>query len=232
MIAGGKSGRTFANLPGAESAADDRLRGLAPEARAALAEASQRISRGEVGAAEQLLRGILATSPDHTETLRLLAIAYQRGGRTAEAIGVVRYAQRSNPTDALLMNTLGSLLQSAGDIAGGGTAFRRACELDPNLAAAWMNLGTNLQIQSDMRQAESAFARGRDPADLDRCTHCTRAGTERARPYRREHRSVPRCDRDESARRARVGGARRDQDGRAHRQRHRPPRTARRRCLA
>jgi len=159
MIAGGKSGRTFANLPGAESAADDRLRGLAPEARAAFAEASQRISRGEVGAAEQLLRGILATSPDHTETLRLLAIAYQRGGRTAEAIGVVRYAQRSNPTDALLMNTLGSLLQSAGDIAGGGTAFRRACELDPNLAAAWMNLGTNLQIQSDMRQAESAFAR-------------------------------------------------------------------------
>ncbi len=160
MIAGGKSVRTFANLPGAEPAAtDDRLRGLAPEARSALLEASQRISRGELGAAEQLLRGILATSPDHSETLRMLAVAYQRGGHTAEAIGVVRHAQRSNPSDALLMNTLGSLLQNAGDIAGAGTAFRRACELDPNLASAWMNLGTNLQIRSDMRQAESAFAR-------------------------------------------------------------------------
>src|SRR6478736_9385414 len=121
MIAGGKSARTFANLPGAESAAaDDRLRGLSPEARAALAEASQRISRGELGAAEQLLRGVLATSPDHTETLRMLAVAYQLGGHTAEAIGVVRHAQRSNPSDALLMNTLGSLLQSAGDIAAAG----------------------------------------------------------------------------------------------------------------
>jgi tetratricopeptide (TPR) repeat protein len=160
MIAGGKPARTFANLPGAQaSAADDRLRGLSPEARAAFAEASQRIARGEVGAAEQLLRGILATSPDHTETLRMLALAYQRGGHTAEAIGVVRHAQRSNPADAPLMNTLGSLLQGAGDVAGGGIAFRRACELDPDLAPAWMNLGTNLSIQSDLRQAESAFAR-------------------------------------------------------------------------
>ena len=161
MIAGGKSARTFANLPGAERAPRRTIACAASraEARAAFVEASQRISRGELGAAEQLLRGILATSPDHTETLRMLAVAYQLGGHTAEAIGVVRHAQRSNPSDALLMNTLGSLLQSAGDIAGGGGAFRRACELDPKLASAWMNLGTNLSIQFDVRQAESAFAR-------------------------------------------------------------------------
>jgi tetratricopeptide (TPR) repeat protein len=157
MIASGKSARTFANLPGAQ--ATDRLSGLSAEARAALVEASQRISQGELGAAEQLLRRILAAHPDHTETLRMLAVAYQLGGHTAEAIGVVRHAQRTNPSDALLMNTLGSLLQSAGDVAAGGLAFRRACELDPLLASAWMNLGTNLSIQSDVRQAESAFAR-------------------------------------------------------------------------
>jgi len=159
MIGTGKSARTFANLPGAPSAAADRLGGLPPEARAALTDASERISRGELGAAEQQLRGILATHPDHSETLRMLAVAYQLGGHTAEAIGVVRHAQRSNPSDARLMNTLGSLLQSAGDSAGANAAFRRACELDPNLASAWMNLGTNLSIQSDVRQAESAFAR-------------------------------------------------------------------------
>jgi len=159
MIASGKSARTFGNLPGAEAGSADRLGGLSPEARAALTEASQRISRGELGAAEQLLRGILATEPNHTETLRMLAVAYQLGGHTAEAIGVVRHAQRSNPSDALLMNTLGSLLQSAGDVAGANVAFRRACELAPDLASAWMNLGTNLLTQSDVRQAESAFAR-------------------------------------------------------------------------
>ena len=159
MIASGKSARTFGNLPGVEAGSADRLGGLSPEARAALTEASQRISRGELGAAEQLLRGILATEPNHTETLRMLAVAYQLGGHTAEAIGVVRHAQRSNPSDALLMNTLGSLLQSAGDVAGANVAFRRACELAPDLASAWMNLGTNLLTQSDVRQAESAFAR-------------------------------------------------------------------------
>lgn len=160
MIAGGKPTRTFANLPDAAHAqAGDRLSGLSADERAAIVEASQRISRGELGVAEQMLRGILAAHPDHTETLRMLAVAYQIGGHTGEAIGVVRYAQRSNPSDALLMNTLGSLLQSAGDIAGGGAAFRRACELDPNLASAWTNLGTNLSMQFDVRQAESAFAR-------------------------------------------------------------------------
>jgi tetratricopeptide (TPR) repeat protein len=159
MIATGKSARTFANLPGAEAAASDRLSSLSPEARVALTDASERISRGEVGAAEQLLRGILAAHPDHSETLRMLAVAYQLGGHTAEALGVVRHAQRSNPTDALLMNTLGSLLQGMGDTAGANVAFRRACELDPNLASAWMNLGTNLAIRSDVQQAESAFAR-------------------------------------------------------------------------
>ncbi|HEY6894706.1 MAG TPA: tetratricopeptide repeat protein, partial [Rhodanobacteraceae bacterium] len=159
MIASGKAPRTFANLPGAPAAATDRLAGLSREERAALTEASQRISSGELGAAEQLLRGILAAHPDHTETLRMLAVAYHIGGHTAEAIGVVRHAQRTNPSDALLMNTLGSLLQTTGDVAGGGIAFRRACELDPELASAWMNLGTNLSIQSDVRQAESAFAR-------------------------------------------------------------------------
>jgi len=132
MIASGKSARTFGNLPGAEAGSADRLGGLSPEARAALTEASQRISRGELGAAEQLLRGILATEPNHTETLRMLAVAYQLGGHTAEAIGVVRHAQRSNPSDALLMNTLGSLLQSAGDVAGAAGSLDMACELSPN----------------------------------------------------------------------------------------------------
>src|SRR5690242_10249703 len=115
MIASGKPQRTFANLPAAETAAADRLAGLSREERAALNEASRRLSGGELGAAEQLLRRILAAHPDHTETLRMLAVTYHVGGHTAEAIGVVRHAQRTNPSDALLMNTLGSLLQSKGD---------------------------------------------------------------------------------------------------------------------
>jgi tetratricopeptide (TPR) repeat protein len=65
------------------------------------------------------------------------------------------------------MNTLGSLLRGAGDVSGADTAFRRAVALKPDLASAWLNLGTNLQLQSDMREAEAAFARAVELAPGD-----------------------------------------------------------------
>ena len=157
----------FANL--AESPADDRVESLSPKARVELQQANALMLRGDLETAERTLRGILATNADHVETLRLLAIVLQLGGRSAEAIATVRTAIRVRPSDPLLMNTLGSLLRGAGDLAGAESAFRRAVSLKPDLASAWLNLGTNLQLQSEMREAEAAFARAvelapRDPA--------------------------------------------------------------------
>jgi len=149
----------FANLSAGEATADDRMHGLSAQARADLHEANQFMQRGDGETAERMLRGILATHPDHAETLRFFAIVCQLRGRNAEAIAAVRHALRQQPSDAYLMNTLGSLLRGAGDFAGAETAFRRACSLKPDLASAWLNLGTNLQIQSNVREAQAAFAR-------------------------------------------------------------------------
>ena len=133
--------------------------GLSAQARVELQQANQLMQRGDGAGAERLLRGILATHPDHAETLRLFAIVCQLSGRGDEANAAIRHAIRQRPADPYLMNTLGSLLRGAGDLAGAETAFRRACALKPDLASAWLNLGTNLQLQSDTRQAQAAFAR-------------------------------------------------------------------------
>ena len=149
----------FANLSTGEPAADDRMAGLSAQARTELQQANQLMQRGDGEAADHMLRGIIATHPDHAETLRLFAIVCQLRGHTEEAISAIRHAIRQRPSDPFLMNTLGSLLRGTGDLAGAETAFRRACALKPDLASAWLNLGTNLQIQSDTRQAQAAFAR-------------------------------------------------------------------------
>jgi tetratricopeptide (TPR) repeat protein len=148
----------FANPQGGE-AAESRLLGLGAQARIELHQAAQLLQHGDGESAERLLRTVLATNPDHTETLRLFAITCQLRGRTDEALAAIRHAIKKHPADPLLMNTFGSLLRGTGDLVGAEAAFRRACELQPTLASAWLNLGTNLLLQSDVRQAQAAFAR-------------------------------------------------------------------------
>jgi len=150
----------FASSQGGDAnAADSRLLDLDTQARAELHQAAQFLQYGDGESAERLLRHILSAHPEHGETLRLFAITCQLRGRAAEALAAIRLAIRKHPADALLMNTLGSLLRGGGDLVGADAAFRRACQLQPTLASAWLNLGTNLQLQADVRQAQAAFAR-------------------------------------------------------------------------
>jgi tetratricopeptide (TPR) repeat protein len=147
----------FASPQGGEP--NSRLLDLDAQSRAELHQAAQLLQHGDGESAEHVLRHLLSAHPEHAETLRLFAITCQLRGRTAEALAAIRLATRKHPADALLMNTLGSLLRGSGDLVGADAAFRRACQLQPTLASAWLNLGTNLQLQSDVRQAQAAFAR-------------------------------------------------------------------------
>ena len=138
---------------------EDRLLGLSPEARAELRQANQHLMRGELERAESLLRAVLATNADHAETLRLFAVVSHLRGRKTDAVAAIRRALKQRPGDALVHNTLGTVLRESGDVAGATSAFRRACELQPDLASAWFNLGMILQAQADVRQAQAAYAR-------------------------------------------------------------------------
>jgi len=138
---------------------EERLRGLTTEERAQLRLAGQHLERGDLDSAERALRTILASNPDHAETLRLFAVVCQFRGRNGDAVAAIRHAVKQRPADPMLLNTLGAILREAGDLDGATAAFRRACELNPNLASAWFNLGMSLQARGDMAQAQAGFAR-------------------------------------------------------------------------
>lgn len=144
---------------GAETAAEQRLANLSPSAARALRSAGQLLLKRNVDAAATALVEVLAEAPDHPEALRLHGITLQLRGRPVEAIAALQRAIASRPNDALLINTLGGALSDAHRRDAALDAFRRACELDPSLASAWLNLGMSLLARADIVEAEAALAR-------------------------------------------------------------------------
>lgn len=145
--------------PGSSPRYADRSQGLNPTEADLLREAGQNLMRNEPERASNLLDELLESAPDHPEALRLKAIVMQYRGRPADAVRLLVRATGLWPQDALLQNNLGAVLRDGGDRKGALVAFRKACELDPELAAAWLNLGMTLLGGIEVDQAEAALAR-------------------------------------------------------------------------
>lgn len=121
-----------------------RLQGLDNAAAQQVVAAAQALGMGRVDQAEAQLRPALAQYPDHPEVLRLRAGTLSMRGLHRDAIDTMQRAVRSRPMDPLYHNTLGTLLGANNDFDGAVRALRRACELQPDLAIAWYNLGVML----------------------------------------------------------------------------------------
>lgn len=144
------------SIPPRPAAAPARL---SPAASRQLQVASDWLQQRDGARMLEVLRPVLAESPDHPDALRLQAVALQLAGRPDEAIAVLGKALALHPDDALLHNALGGVLGEAGRGDAALAAFRRACELQPGLASAWCNLGMVLQSRGEIEEARSAFAR-------------------------------------------------------------------------
>ncbi len=136
-----------------------RLHGLSPLASRLLVAAGPWLERGDPGSAREALEGALALAPAHPEVLRLTAVARVLEGRAHEAVDLLREALASRPRDALLHNNLGSALRACGDADAALAAFARACELAPDLAAAWFNLGKSRKALAHSATAQAALER-------------------------------------------------------------------------
>ncbi|HEX3917929.1 MAG TPA: tetratricopeptide repeat protein [Caulobacteraceae bacterium] len=91
--------------------------------------------------AEQLFRRYLQAHPESLEAANNLACAIRDQGRPADAIDVLKVAIGQNPGDALLWNTLGTIVCEQGDIATAITFYEEAMRLDPHFAKARYNRG-------------------------------------------------------------------------------------------
>jgi len=130
-----------------------RTADLSVSARRLVDAASKALQRREARPAEQALRAALQQAPEHTEILRLLAVALRLQKRNVEALAAVRRAAAQCPDDALIQTGLGTALDSDGDRNGAIAAFRRACELAPQSSQLWANLGKALSDAGRLEEA-------------------------------------------------------------------------------
>jgi hypothetical protein len=91
--------------------------------------------------AAQLFARYLRAKPDAHEAANNLACALRDLGRSEEAIEILRTAIKAQPEDPMKWNTLGTILNNQGDLAGAITFFDEALRLDPGFYKARYNRG-------------------------------------------------------------------------------------------
>ncbi|MES2034857.1 MAG: tetratricopeptide repeat protein [Pseudomonadota bacterium] len=103
--------------------------------------------------AEKLFAHYLARYPMSHEAANNMACAIRDQGRFGEAIGVLTPVIQRHPENALLWNTLGSVVSEQGDLTGSITFFDEALRLDPGFAKARYNRGNARFLSGDTAEA-------------------------------------------------------------------------------
>ncbi len=129
--------------------------------------------------AEAFYRRCIEAAPGDHAALNGLARALSDQHRYDEAVGALRLALTTAPGEAILWNTLGTLLVRRGDSALALTMFEEAVRLDPgfalavyNRSGARMDLGRLTEALHDceaaiaLAEADDAFSTSATPADV------------------------------------------------------------------
>lgn len=124
-----------------------------------LQKAQGELVRRQFAAAAHTLEAVLARAPDCAPALGMAGFAAQLQGHHQAAIDCFRKALAAQQQDARLHAGLGISLFESGDLEGAVVALQRACELAPNAAAGWYNLGKALKLQVRTCEAIEALQR-------------------------------------------------------------------------
>lgn len=111
-----------------------------------------------------------AAFPNCTQGANNLACALRDMNDYTGAIGILRPAILANPENAMLWNTLGTVLSEQGEAAGSLPFFTEALRVDPGFAKARYNLSNAKMDLGDLDGAladcEAAMAAATTPSDL------------------------------------------------------------------
>lgn len=112
---------------------------------------------GNVEAAAEVYRRVLAVSPEHPDALHFSGLlAFQRG-KAEEGMELVARSLEFAPEHPDFWNNYGNLLKVRDKIPEAAAAYRRAIALRADFADAHNNLGTVLETQGDSAAAENEF---------------------------------------------------------------------------
>src|SRR6476646_4202729 len=111
-----------------------------PTVSEALAAGFQQHQAGELWAAEQIYRQILAVAPDHPDVLHLLGLIDFQLGNHQSAVEHIQRAIELNGNEAGFHGNLGNVFKAQGDLDRAIASYRRAVELNADYAVAYYNL--------------------------------------------------------------------------------------------
>ncbi|NTV94547.1 MAG: tetratricopeptide repeat protein [Thiobacillus sp.] len=112
---------------------------------------------GNLDAAEQIYRMVLADGPDEPVALQFLGILQHQRGDHEAALELLRRAAALSPDDPGLFNNLGNVLLEAGRLDEAIAAYRRCLALVPDFAEAHNNLGILYRARGELEAAEVAY---------------------------------------------------------------------------
>src|SRR5438046_1735006 len=115
-----------------------------------LALAFQHHQAGELQAAEQIYRQILAVAPDHADVLHLLGLIDFQLCNHESAVELIQRAIELNGNEAGFHGNLGNVFKAQGDLDRAIASYRRALELNAGYPVAHYNLGIAYQDQNQL----------------------------------------------------------------------------------
>ncbi len=112
---------------------------------------------GDLGAAERNYRQILATNPQHADSMHLLGVIGLQSGHLEPALALISQAIELRPEGAIYRSNLGQVLERLGRDEEALRAYSNAIELDPDCVEALNNRGLLLQKRDALDDAEADF---------------------------------------------------------------------------
>jgi len=119
--------------------------------------ALEHLQAGRLAESEQLLRQVLAQSPEHVDAIHCLGVIAYQMRRFDQAIELLRRVIALEPDYAEAHNDLGIVLKDNGDLDAAIAAFRTAIALVPDYPQALHNLSIALKTSGQLDEAIAVF---------------------------------------------------------------------------
>ena len=121
-------------------------------------------AKDDLGAAEGLLRSILATVPDDPTSMKFLGLVYYRTGRTDEAVRLFDMAARRQRSGATFETQPSVDFLSRHGYSAVAACYVEATRPDGNTARTWYDLGLALGDLGRREEADVAFLQAKTAA--------------------------------------------------------------------
>lgn len=117
----------------------------------------KRHQEGDIAAAEQVYRSILAIEPDHAGAWHLLGLVSFAKKQHQQAKTQIQRALAVCDSKAVYWNNYGAVLKELGDFAGATAAFEKAIGIRDDYPDAWANLGLMQMRRGETERADASL---------------------------------------------------------------------------